>query len=205
MPSERETLEDDLALLGASVSHDLREPLHIIRLFAQVLAANPEVEEHASHMKAASDQLAGMLDGLTRMVRLGLPEPGPTHLDEVLVRLPEMPVRVVRSGPLPMSAPHLSTVVRELLENAIAHGADPIELSVDGSRLRVDDGGAGIPHPLRARMREPFQTGPEVDRTVHAGVGLTLVDRIARRYGGRLEFTEPPGGGFRTTVSLPEA
>ncbi|MCB9672575.1 MAG: HAMP domain-containing histidine kinase [Alphaproteobacteria bacterium] len=208
MPSELEVLRDDLALLGASTSHDLREPLQIIRLFARVLAMQPEAAEHAGHIGDAAARLAEMLDGLSRLVRLGPPEPGPARVVEVVERarrgldleLPDPP-----DVTLPLGAHHLELAVHELLDNAVRHGAPPYRLDVWPDGLSVHDAGPGVPDDRRTDLLEPFHT--LVSPSVRAGVGLTLADRVASRYGGGLSLHPSDLGGLeaRLRVSRPSA
>lgn len=114
----------------------------------------------------------------------------------------------------------LTRLVENLLANARLHNPDgcAIEMTlaprtVDGARcaeLRVSDDGAGIdPAALetleerlsRARMA-PDDAVP--DDAGH-GLGLVLVDRIARAHGGSFDVAGSPGAGFSACAVLPLA
>jgi signal transduction histidine kinase len=95
-------------------------------------------------------------------------------------------------------------MIRNLLENAKRHGAPPIEVSVsltaESVELAVCDGGAGIPEAERERMFEPFHRAGAGRGT---GLGLALVQQIARRHGGDARCAPQSGRGSCFIVVLP--
>ncbi len=105
----------------------------------------------------------------------------------------------------------LLRVLTNLLDNAIRHGRGRVVISgqrVHGTvRVEVADDGPGfdpgdLPHvfePLfRSDQARPAATGG-------AGLGLAIARRLARAHGGDVEAANDPGGGARTTVTLPPA
>ena len=83
----------------------------------------------------------------------------------------------------------LRRAVRNLLENARRHGAGTVDvhLGSQGSELllAVEDRGPGVPPALRERIFEPFYRLPGAsERDGGVGLGLALVQSIARRHGG---------------------
>ena len=104
---------------------------------------------------------------------------------------------------------YLARLVRNLGENAAAHARDRIDLSLaarDGHAVfTVDDDGAGIPEPERARVFERFVRLDEArDRTSGGtGLGLAIVREIARAHGGDIALSTSPPGGLRAEVRLP--
>jgi len=71
-------------------------------------------------------------------------------------------------------------------------------------RLSVLDRGPGIAPEALKRVKEPFRRADD-GRTgaAGAGLGLAIVDRIARLHGGRLELLARDGGGLEARVTLP--
>ena len=67
--------------------------------------------------------------------------------------------------------------------------------------LHVKDDGPGVPLELQERIFAPYFTTRE-DGT---GTGLALARRVARRAGGEVSLSSPPGEGARITVRLPLA
>ena len=70
-------------------------------------------------------------------------------------------------------------------------------------RLLVEDNGMGLP---RDRREEVLQRGARLDETAPgSGLGLSIIDELARAYGGALELGDSSLGGLRLEVDLPRA
>jgi signal transduction histidine kinase len=106
----------------------------------------------------------------------------------------------------------LRRMVRNLLENAHRHGSgSPIEVAVaslpegeGGARVAVMDRGPGVPESERKRVFEPFYRpeGHSEGRDGGVGLGLSLVQEIARHHGGTARCSPRPGGGTLFEVDL---
>ena len=102
----------------------------------------------------------------------------------------------------------LFQALANLCDNAIkftpAGGAVRLGLSrADGrARFTVADDGSGIPEPMRDRVRERFVRLDQSRTTPGSGLGLSLVDAVARLHDGTLvlEDGEP---GLRAILDLP--
>ncbi|SBP87592.1 ATP-binding protein [Thiomonas delicata] len=66
--------------------------------------------------------------------------------------------------------------------------------------LAVLDQGPGIPAVQRDELIRPFI---RVDLSASSGLGLAIVDRIARLHGGHPTLLERKGGGLTATTHLP--
>jgi len=91
-------------------------------------------------------------------------------------------------------ADHLYRIAQEATSNAIKHGrATNVVITLDvndeGTFLRVEDNGIGIPHPL-----------PE-----NRGMGLRIMAQRAKLIGGRIDVRSAPERGTTITCYLPEA
>lgn len=115
----------------------------------------------------------------------------------------------------------LERVLINLLENARRYGRSPddgrLRLKVSAaaiSRVRpasadngivitVRDHGPGVNADQLDTLLRPFSRADEA-RSYEggSGLGLTIVDRIARRYRGGCELTNAPAGGLQVTVTL---
>ena len=69
--------------------------------------------------------------------------------------------------------------------------------------IDVTDSGTGIAADVRQHIGEPFYTTRAADGGT--GLGLTSVQRIARRHGGRVDVVSEAGGGTTFTLNLPAA
>lgn len=110
----------------------------------------------------------------------------------------------------------LERALENLLENALKHGRPPeedpdparreIELSLgvdpDGPWVRVTDRGPGIPAAEQPRVFERYFRGQGARERPGAGLGLSIVDSIARAQGGRVALVSEPGQGASFTLHL---
>jgi signal transduction histidine kinase len=70
-------------------------------------------------------------------------------------------------------------------------------------RLVVDDDGQGLPPERRA---EVLQRGARLDESAPgSGLGLSIIDELARAYGGALVLGDSSLGGLRLEADLPRA
>ena len=93
-----------------------------------------------------------------------------------------------------------------LVENALRHGSGRIVLSAakhDGRvELHVCDEGPGFPEPFLGRAFERFSRAEPGRSSSGAGLGLAIVDVIARAHGGSAHVANTPGGAD-VWLSLP--
>jgi two-component system osmolarity sensor histidine kinase EnvZ len=110
-----------------------------------------------------------------------------------------------------LRATAFSRLVANLVDNAIAYGAPPVEITTAQSGtnfvLEVADRGPGIPAEDVERMKQPFTRASaarsNASGVAGAGLGLAIVDRVARMHGGRLDIAARDGGGNVARVTLP--
>lgn len=110
-----------------------------------------------------------------------------------------------------MAPDDLETVLRNLLRNAHAYGAAPVDLAVsaaDGTvEVAVTDCGPGVPDDFTDRVFDAFaQASDGLRRTATGlGVGLTVVQSLVVANGGTVHHERPEAGGARFVVRLPVA
>lgn len=214
--------ERDRALLLAGVSHDLRTPLARLRLGIELRAADDrtragmvaDIEEMDriinQFLDFARDETAAACDPVDVAATLALcVERYRRAGRDVALVGGGMPVGAapVLSRIKPTS---LSRLVNNLIDNALAYGAPPVEVSMvarEGSIvIEVADRGAGIAAVDVERLKQPF-TRASVARTrrdgaAGAGLGLAIVDRIVRLHGGSFDLLPRQGGGTIARVAL---
>jgi signal transduction histidine kinase len=204
-------------------SHELRTPVTIARGHLELLE---RVErEAAPEIAVALDELARIERIVERLLLLAKAgEEGFLDLEEidvepfledVFMRWSEVAPRAWRLGSLVAGAVRadresLRIALDALLENAVKYteAGDPIELearAADGIlELRVADGGRGLAPNARDRIFERFARADPARSRADGGVGLGLaiVDAIARAPGGRCTV-ESEGAGATFVLRLP--
>jgi two-component system, OmpR family, sensor kinase len=89
----------------------------------------------------------------------------------------------------------LVLALSNLVENAIQHGGDQIEIAVGpGPQITVADNGPGLPATDPHLLFQPFRRGPGAVRG-GAGLGLAIVNRVQQAHGGSVTAMNRPEGG----------
>jgi signal transduction histidine kinase len=97
--------------------------------------------------------------------------------------------------------------VRNLVENALVHTppGTTVEITVDSrGAITVSDRGPGVPRAEREHIFRRFWRRDR-RRQGSAGLGLSIVARIAERHGARVSVGDRTGGGAAFTLSFPTA
>jgi signal transduction histidine kinase len=101
----------------------------------------------------------------------------------------------------------LARALRNLVENALVHTAPSttveIEIDPDGA-IYVYDRGSGVPAADREQIFRRFWRRDR-RRQGSAGLGLSIVARIAERHGARVSVADRPGGGAVFALTFPLA
>jgi two-component system OmpR family sensor kinase len=211
----RELLEAE-RLFAARSAHELRTPLAAARAQAQRLA----VETNDAAARERAHRLVAQLDRLTalatRLLQLARIESGvalarepvdlaqlaqlvvdefgaPDQRSRITVDVPSQPCSV--EGDVDA----LAIAMRNLVDNALKHAGPNARVAVRvGPRaIEVCDDGPGLDADAITRLKRPFERGaqPGADG---AGLGLGMVETIARQAGARfdLEPAQPDGRGL---------
>ncbi len=216
----------------AAASHDLRQPLHAMGLFAAALAVrvrDPEVKPLVASVRASVEALEELFAQLLDLSRLdaGALEPARANvaLGPLLARLAadfapqanaaELALRIVPTRLVVDTDPVLlERILRNLVANAVRY--TPTGGVVIGARrragaVRVDviDSGIGIAEHDRARVFDEFVQLAAAPRH-HAGgrgmgLGLAIVRRLAALCGHPVELASTPGHGSRFSITLQRA
>lgn len=106
---------------------------------------------------------------------------------------------------------HLTSVIYNLLDNALKYGSIQPSIAVDLAlqddklQLKVKDNGIGIPTEFKDKIFEKFfrvPTGDQHDIKGH-GLGLNYVANVIRRHHGNIAVESEPGKGSIFTIKLP--
>jgi two-component system osmolarity sensor histidine kinase EnvZ len=205
--------DEDRALLLAGVSHDLRTPLARLRLGIEVGAQDAATHEGMISDIAEMDKIIGQFLEFARDDSQGPLEMG--ELNDIVAAAIERyrkagnEVRFSRGElpPQPLRSTAISRLIVNLIDNALRYGAPPVDVvtRAEGRSavLEVADRGPGIAADQVERLKRPFTRG-EPARTggAGAGLGLAIVERIARLHGATLELLPREGGGTCARVTF---
>ena len=215
----------------ATASHDLRQPVHALGLLAGALqghAMNDDMRRLVGQIGGSVTAMDGLFDSLLDISRLdaGVVEaqiedfPIQTVLERVcrdyLAEAETKGLRLVwnRCSAIVRTDPFLlERILRNLVSNAVRY-TDRGGIVVGcrrGNRLRLEvwDTGRGIPLEQQGQVfREFFQLEtPERDRAKGLGLGLAIVDRLAKLLDCAVTLRSQPGKGsvFMISVALAQS
>jgi two-component system heavy metal sensor histidine kinase CusS len=210
----------------AHAAHEIRTPLTALRAeLGNAVRRKRGYEETVERAHELTVELSTLTDDLLELARLGATEMRPLEPVELLSVAQKVvdslePVAAQRSITIAVAGEpvyvegrplELHRLVRNLVDNAVAHSPDgsTIEVSVARSgawaHLTVDDAGRGVPEGEREAIFEPFRRGRDaLARDIEGtGLGLTIARTIARTHAGDVTVGESPAGGARFRVELP--
>ena len=214
----------------AAASHDLRQPLQAMNLFINVLAGNTQQsanQEIVDNLRDSSNSLEGLLNALLNISKLEagmvVPKIRNFRIKELferlemefrpLAELAGLQLRTVSSNKIVRSDPALlEDILRNLLTNALRYtkrGKILLGGRRVGSQLRIGvwDTGIGIgEHKIADIFTEFYQVEPAAE--IHEdglGLGLAVVDRLARLLQHRLHVESTLGSGSVFALDIPLA
>jgi two-component system osmolarity sensor histidine kinase EnvZ len=220
MSADLARLDEDRTLILAGISHDLRTPLTRLRMEIEMTGAD---EATRDAMVADVEEMDRTIGQFLDFARTGAENAETLAATDLAVLLTELAEQYRRRGFAVSPAPsfpadprlhvHATTLrraVANLVDNALRHAgsAQPIELALEriagAIRIEVRDRGPGIPAEHADRLKLPF-TRLEAARSnaVGAGLGLAIVERIARAHGGSLDLLPRDGGGLVARITIP--
>ena len=219
-------LEAKRALLLA-ISHELRSPLTRARLHAELLPEDGDAGDQRTALLRDLQEMATLIGDLLESERLAgrhaTLQREPTALqalareviDELQDRHPGARAVLLQAPadlpPARVDRARLRLLLRNLLDNALRHGAGAPQPPVlrltptpdGGLTLEVRDHGTGVPDDQLARLAQAFYR-PDSARTRAAGgvgLGLYLCRLVAEAHGGRFEVANArPGLAVRVTL-----
>ena len=209
--------ERDRAVLLAGVSHDLRTPLARLRLGIELANADPATRQGMVDDIEEMDRVIGQFLDFARGEHAA-----DVQVENVDALAGNVVARYANNGrevrfdggapsPRRLRPTAIKRLLSNLIDNALAYGAPPVEVRTaerDGQTvIEVADRGRGIPADDVERLKQPFTRASDSrareDGAPGAGLGLAIVDRIARLHGGRFDILPRDGGGMVARVTLP--
>ena len=218
---EERALARERAFL-ASITHELRTPLAALRALGETLASGRgEPVEYGALVARETERLEPLLEQVLTLSRLDeAPRFGAADPERLLRSAVELVASRARrrdarldvrvDGRLPecrWDGDAVRRALLNLLDNAITHGRQGghVEARVGGEgagvRLSVRDDGPGLGGIDRRRIFGRFERG--TTDAPGTGLGLYLVDQVARAHGGRVELATSEGSGCTFSLVLP--
>ena len=171
-------------------AHQLRTPLTVLSARAQALDDTVVAAELRDDIRQLSRIMSQLLGAVGEAVRDDLAASAARQRKKIELARPAVSVLVSADPNV------VEIAVRNLVENAVHHSppGSTIGLRIGAdAQVEVVDCGPGIADDLRERIFAPFWSGDPQGNS--AGLGLTIVNRIAERYGARVSVVNAPGGG----------
>jgi two-component system OmpR family sensor kinase len=212
----------------SNASHQLRTPLTGLRLrleSAAMKAAGTDLEAELTAAEHEVDRLSRLLTALLTLAREGqAPTPGrAVLLDEAAAgaharwsdRAEQDGGHIALEGSEAVTAcasdDDVAIMLDNLIENAIHYSPPGTTVSIRWGQtglevwLAVEDEGPGIAPGEEETLFDRFARGRAGRTMPGTGIGLAVVQMLARRWRGRASIRNRPEGGARVEVWLPTA
>jgi signal transduction histidine kinase len=193
-----------------------------------LVAGDEKRREYYGSISAETERLSRLIDNVlefsrlekgARSLELRIGEVAPVVREAVELLRPHaaahgLALELLVDGALPpvrFERDALLQVVFNLIDNSVKYGrGEPATIEIacrragEGVAIVVRDHGPGVPREEIARILEPFyRRGDELTRSAPgAGIGLALVESLAREMGGVLRVANADGGGLAVTLEL---
>jgi signal transduction histidine kinase len=229
MLDQIELLVHGVRNVSNSIAHDLRTPLAELRSRLEELSLirPPTAETYAEIDGAVADvdRVIRIFDALLRLAEIdaGMRRSGFASLDvsdlaanavefyEPAAELKHIDLKVRSNGPLLVSADPvlLAQALSNLIDNALKYAPQQgsIEVAVHRrddlrAEISVSDNGPGIEDSEKVKVMERFYRGDASRGTPGVGLGLSLVQAVAKLHGSALELHDN-APGLRVVMTVP--
>jgi signal transduction histidine kinase len=206
-------------------SHELRSPLTVIRMAADVLEANSSLNDAARTNVARIKQAAEDMEELTSAFLLLARQSNEELPDEfvlvnevvaeevdrtrLLTGTKHVEISVEADNELVVAAPAkvVGSVIGNLLRNGLLYtDQGAVTAIIRGDTVIVRDTGPGIAEDHVQKILSPHYRGGQASRSRGGhGVGLTIVKRLCERFGWPLAIESEQGVGTRVIIRFPDA
>jgi len=216
----------------SNVSHELKTPLTLIRMFAETLMlgrakTKDKEQEYYRIITRESERLTQLIDNVLDFSRIesgrkqyqfAIEDVGElaritveSYRDEMEQRGFRVDVDIDGEAFAKIDQPAIAQALLNLVSNAEKYSSDRKEITVsvktdqDEIRIAVRDRGIGISQTDQARIFEKFfRAEDDFVRAVRgSGLGLAIANHMLEAHGGRIELDSEPGEGSTFALVLP--
>ncbi len=204
-------------------SHELRSPLTVINLAADLLESEQELSKPAKHSVERIKRAITDMERLSEVFLL-LAREDAQALSKEFITLNDILEEEIERGKiikgtkavtleleqnneirLTASDTVLSVIFGNLIRNAINHtDSGNIRVIVNGQQVIVSDEGRGMDKTDLDQAFQAFHRGSNVN-AAGFGIGLTIVKRLIDRFDWTISVTSEPGRGTRFKLLFPDA
>ena len=204
-------------------SHELRSPLTVIKVAADVLEEEPGISDFGQRsvqrIRRAVRDMESLIQAFLILARegdVGLPDED-FELNQVLREEMDKAQDLIGGKPvalelaerarLMLHAPSraFAVLMSNLIRNACLYTEQgSIRVIVDTAGIRVTDTGIGMSAEELAQLSTPFFRAQRSGSDGH-GIGLNIVRRLAERFGWLIEFSSEINVGTTVSVRFPKA
>lgn len=205
-------------------SHELRTPITVIKVAADVLDTEEELSDFAkrsvNRIQRSIRDMEALIESFLILARegdTGLPEED-FVINEVVADEVEKAESLVVGRPVVVAVEHaaqftlhapprvIAVMLANLLRNACAYTEQgTVKVTVGADFVRVADTGHGMDSEELKRVFEPFYRAASSHGKKGSGVGLTIVRRLSDRFGWPVEIESARGVGTVVTLRFPQA
>ncbi len=206
----------ELNIAAAGLAHETRNPLNIVRGFAQLISQGQqvpdEIRQKAGVITEEVDRITGRLNQFISYSRSPEPRTGPTRLEAVVQDvqralesdLAEKEIKLDMAG-LGLAIDADESLLRQVIFNLLLNacqsvgrgGHIQVEFIVQNvtGALEISDDGPGVPPELHADIFRPYFT----TRAEGTGLGLAVVKQIVLAHQWEIDYsaTRQPGAAIR--------
>ncbi|HEY4581534.1 MAG TPA: HAMP domain-containing sensor histidine kinase [Lysobacter sp.] len=200
-------------------SHELRTPLTVIRVAADIMAADPGIPERSrravGRIQRAGHDMQAVIDAFFILARDAEIDAESERFDvhEVVDEEVALARRLVGDRPVEIAvrdegggavdAPRrvLSLMVGNLLSNAVRFTErGRVDVVIAADRIEVRDTGVGMSQETLSKAFDPFYRHDRDGGGEGMGIGLSIVRRLGERFGWPVELESAPGDGTVATI-----
>ena len=229
MKAQLEQSNEELQQFAYIASHDLQEPLRMVRSYMDLLESeygddlDDEAQEYIDFAVEGATRMKRLIEGLLEFSRVETRGDAfaPVDANEVVETATQALAITIQDAGATVETDSLPTVTADrnqlsrvfqnLISNAIQYteaSSPHVEIRVeerdDAYVFAVEDHGVGVPEDAQSEMFEIFRRGSDADGD-GTGIGLALSKRIVERHDGDIWMESTPGEGTTVYFSLPKS